>query len=257
MRLPIRTFACAVLLTVFLPSCRTTPAPPEYPPDLDRDAAARIVLGRLAGVRGLRAEVGVTFESAGDSRSADGAVVAESPDRVRMQCWGPFGSTVLDLAVRGERATLYLPRERRALRVDLGRLAANPEAGDTDYRSLLLVHSLLDELTIADLEYRLEDDPSPGTGSVVSIRDGVPVSRTVFSRRTLLPVERRRLVDPRYVITFDDYRPFGERWWPGEIRVEAGSRRLTVELDALEENPALPDSLFDVDLPPGVEIEDR
>ena len=50
-------------------------------------------------------------------------VVARKPDGVRMQCWGPLGTTVLDLAVKGGRATLHLPRERRAVRIDLARLA--------------------------------------------------------------------------------------------------------------------------------------
>lgn len=213
--------------------------------------------GRLSGVTALRAEIDVTFETDDDSRSAGGALVARKPDRVRMQCWGPLGSTVLDLAVTGTIATLHLPREKRALRIDLARAAADPAAVDASYRSLLLVDSLLDELSVADLEFRMEDDPAPETGSLVLIEDGRPVSRIVYSRRTLLPIRRERLVDPRYVIEFDDYRPFGERWWPGEIRVDEGGVRLTIELDSMEENPDLADALFEIRLPAGTDVEER
>lgn len=254
MSFPSRPLPWAILLILFLPACPTTPEPPEYPLDLDEDEAARIVIGRLAGVEGLRAEIEVTFASDDDTRSASGALVALKPDRVRMQCWGPLGSTVLDLAVRGDRATLYLPREMRAVRIDLARLAGSP---DEDYRSLLLVDSLLDELSIASMEYRREAGPSADRASLVVVEDGKPVSRIVYSRRTLLPVSRQRLVEPRYVVRFDDYRPFGGRWWPGEIRVDAGARRLRIEVDALEENPEVADALFEIRLPEGVEVEDR
>jgi len=254
---PIRTLSWAVLLILFLPACRTTPAPPEYPLDLDRDEAARIVTNRMAGVEGLRAKIDVTFESDDDSRSASGALVARKPDLVRMQCWGPFGTTVLDLAVKGGRATLHLPRERRAVRIDLSRLASDPESMDEDYRSLLLVGSVLDELSLADHEIRHEDDPEPGIGSIVLLKDGRPVSRIRFDRRTLLAQQRQRLIPPLYTIEFSDHRPFGARWWPGEIRVDAGARRLTIELDDVEENPEVTDALFEIRLPAGVDVETR
>jgi len=224
---------------------------------MDRDEAARRVTSRLSGVTGLRAEIDVTFESDDDLRSAGGALVAQKPDRVRMQCWGPLGSTVMDLAVRGNEALLFLPRERRAVRIDLARLADEPKAGNEDYRALLLVGSLLDELSIADMAFRHEEDPAPDRGSLLLLSGGRPVSRVVYSRRTLLPVTREHLVKPRYVIEFSEYRLFGEHWWPGVIRVDSGDRKLTVEMGSLETNPEIEGDIFEIVVPPGVDEETR
>jgi len=120
-----------------------------------------------------------------------------------------------------------------------------------------MVGSLLHELSMAEMAFRLEEDPSPGRGSLLLLSDDEPVSRIVFSRRTLLPVTRERLIPPRYVIRYSDYRQFGRHWWPGVIRVDAGERKLEIEMGSLETNPKIEGDLFEIFLPPEVEVETR
>jgi hypothetical protein len=85
---------------------------------------------------------------------------------------------------------------------------------------------------------------------------GPPLGTVTYDRRTLLPVSRESF-DPRYVVTYGEYRPFGELWWPTEILVSAVGRELAIEIEDLEVNPDLPDDLFEIDLPDGVDVESR
>jgi outer membrane lipoprotein-sorting protein len=243
-----------LLVSLVLSSIGCRAKPPTQPLTLDRRVASGRVVRRLAGIDALRAEVGLRFSRGEESRSTSGALVVQRPDRIRLRCWGPLGVTVLDLLVRDRRATLYMPRDNAAFRVALDRVSEE-EALEPGTRSLLLVESLLAELETADLPFRVEPDPDARRGSLVVLRDDVPIARVIYDRATLLPEARISLVGPPCEIRYEGYRPMGERWWPRRLTVISGDLRLAVQLRDVEVNPEIDPAVFEMALPTGTRLE--
>ena len=244
----------AACLVVLLLGCRTPFVPPRPAAPLDAESLVAS-LHRQGQVRlALRGLAKVSVESPNGSGRSKQVVMAERPDRLRVEFLGFLNQTVALFATDGRRYGLFRAEDRYhregsvhdgvlwdAVRVDL----APGEA----VRLLLGDPGPLEELAVASA------GPWDEPGLRVALADALGTVRRVLAfdeaallRRVEARTERGEVA---WVARFDDYRNVDGAAFAHaiELDVPPSETRARLGFRQVELNPALPPGTFELRLP--------
>jgi outer membrane biogenesis lipoprotein LolB len=248
--------AIAVLATaVALAGCSVRPAPgPPTPAAAPVDAQAIIAAdgARRAALRSLRAWARLAYESPDESHRAKQLLIAERPDRLRLEIFSPFGAVFVLTAADGALAaydrgasTVYrgaasADNLRRYTQMDL------PVAGAVD---LLLGTPPI-------------DDAAPGIvsldGGAIELWRGTADggARVAWYSPALLPLryeEQDRDGHVRLRAAYDGYTVVDGVQIATQLHIELPptQQRIDVTLSDVEVNPTLGDAVFALQTPDG------
>lgn len=229
-------------------------------------ALASALVRHARAVTALRGEARVQVRAGPHGGSARQVVVAEAPDRLRLETLGVFGQPALVFAAAPGSQALFVARESRLylgpgvarrlpmlpeglevadlVAVLMGRVPRPALAGAAEGRL---------EVLKRERRYRLETT-APATGERW---------RIVVDADGRYPVEVARLGAagaPDMTVAFEDFRETAAGRFPHRIRVVDPGRPLDARIDyeAVELNPALPTGAFRIAAPRGavtVEVE--
>jgi hypothetical protein len=236
---------CATAGGIRLPSGPWTPDPRAA--EAFQSAAAH-----CAGIRALTAEIAVRGR-AGRARIR-GRVLAglERGGALRLEAPAPFGAPIFILASRGERATLWLPRDRRVLRdvpvhEVLGAITGLPRSSDD---LLALVAGCLS----ADARPAGPGEGGPAGWMAMDLEGGI---RAFLSRQgqAWRIAAGHRSASPGGPAWSVSYASFSVGF-PGSITVSqdpadgsAAAVLLTLQVSQLEANVPIDPKAFDVAIP--------
>ncbi|MBX3025099.1 DUF4292 domain-containing protein [bacterium] len=247
--------AIAVLATaVALAGCGVRPAPRPPSPTAPVDATAIVAADatRRAALRGLRAWARLSYQSPDASQRAKQLLVAERPDRLRLEIFSPFGA-VFVLAAADGALTAY---DRGARTVYRGAASADnlrrytqmdlPVAGAVD---LLLGTPPLDAA-------------APGVvsldGGAIELWRGTADggARVVWYAPSLLPLryeERDRDGRVHLRAVYDGYAAVDGIDVATQLRLELpqSQQRIEIALSDIEVNPTLGNGVFALQTPDG------
>jgi outer membrane biogenesis lipoprotein LolB len=249
----------ALLLALAVAAACAKRAPP---PDLSADPAALLqqVERTQARVERVRGEARVKIESPAGNGSLTQFVVAERPDRLRLDALDFFGNPVAALVADGGRFALLDLRERVYYRG-----TATPE----NLARLLPIAIPAGEL----VQLFCGAAPLAEAGRPVSVEAGDGVARLTLEApdRTQrldvgagAAVHASRIGPPAggapppgwYGVAFDRFEERGGRPFPGTVRVDAPEARVSLHLSwkEIEVNGVLPGGSFDLPPPPGARV---
>lgn len=257
-----RAAALAVaVLAAAAAACRT-PGPIPVRPEI-ASPRPRAVLDELArdveARRGVRGVAKVEVEGPEGSGSSKQVVIAERPDRLRLEFLGFLNQTVALFATDGERFQLLDTRERRFQRgpVYPGLLW---EAVQVDLTPEEAVAVLLgDPGRMAGLEVA-SADRLPGPALRIDLEDESGTLRRRLEFDAAARLRRAEVAGPRggvdYEVRFDDYREAGGEAGPPfahriALRFPATGVQLDLSFGDVELNPQVPPELFHVVPPQG------
>jgi hypothetical protein len=211
-------------------------------PTTDGDAASvfAVVRAREQAIVSLRTSFSARTRERDRTRSADGVLLVQKPDRFRLRMMLPVGVTVFDYLTVGERTQIAFPLE--------GRIVNSAPQGDWAAFSR-------DDLSQAFLR---GSRAFPGTCTAVAQDAELVVAtchergrlqrRFLIERRTATVREEVSYADdkPRLVIRFGEYRMVDSTPMPFRVELQYPERALVVEITVrtTEVNPALDASLF-------------
>ena len=251
----MRRVAVATLVVAVLSACATrkTVSPPAV---LDTtvptgDQLLSTLSARRQLLRSIRAMARLSYSSPEESRRAKQVILAERPDRLRLEVLSPLGA-VFVLTTSGGRLAAYARNESTVYRG-----AASPTNLERYTSVDLPVHAAVDLL--------MGTPPMAAAGSVVVSRDdglvkmwqeAGPAVRVTWFTPELDPIRFEQHDDQGQVLlraTFAAYTAVSGVRLPTQIALEtpASQRQVTIELLEPEVNPPLPDTLFALDTPQG------
>ena len=257
----MRRAAIAVLATaVALAGCSLRPAPgPPAPAGALVDAPAIVAAdaARRAALRSLRAWARLAYESPDESHKAKQLLVAERPDRLRLEIFSPFGAVFVLAAADGALAAY----DRGAATVYRG--AANADNLRRYTQMDLPVAGAVDLL----LGTPPIDDAAPGVvsldGGAVELWRGTADggARVVWYSPALLPLryeEQDRDGRVRLRAAYDGYTTVDGVPVATQLQIELppSQQRIGVTLSDIEVNPALDDAVFALQTPAGSAVVD-
>ncbi len=229
-------------------------------------ALAALLARHAAAVTALRGEARLEAKLGDGGGSAQQVVVAEAPDRVRLETIGLFGQPALVFAADLPALALFVAEEGR-LYVGPGvvrRFALLPRGlGLEDLVAVLLgrvprsalAGAAAGHLTVLPRERRYQlDVPVPGSDERwriwVAADGGYPVGLARLDAGG----------EPRVTVAYGDFRSTGSGPFPYRIEVVEPARALDVRIayEEIDLNPALPSGAFRLATPRGavpVELE--
>lgn len=252
----MRRWAVAALAVMAVAGCaprRIEQLPP--PTSLELPAAADLLgslRARRESIRGLRAVARMSYTVDGDSRRARQILVAERPDRLRLEVLSPFG-TVFVLATDKGQLAAYVPEEGVVYR---GRASADNLAR---YIPIDLPVSTAVDLILGTPPMDGRREP------VVSREDGLLKLWQDAERRVYVIWFTDRLDPARYEqrdeegrvllrASFADFSDVASVRLPMQIGVELppSQQRIDIALREPEVNPVVADATFALQTPPGI-----
>lgn len=255
-----------VVLAVAVAGCQGALRLPG-PGGIDGPPALAALLVRHAdAVTALRGEARLRAKLGDGSGSAQQVVVAEAPDRLRLETIGLFGQPALVFAADLPALALFVAEEGR-LYVGPGvarRFALLPRGlGLEELVAVLLgrvprsalAGAAAGSLTVLPRERQYQlDVPIPGSDERWRVRVAADGGYPVGLARLAADGE------PRVTVTYDDFRPTGSGLFPYRIEVVEPARALEARIDyeEIDLNPALPPGAFRLATPRGavpVELE--
>jgi len=257
----MRRAAIAVLMTaVALAGCSTRPAPGPPAAAGTRADAASIVAAdaaRRAALRSVRAWARLAYESPEESHRAKQLLIAERPDRLRLEIFSPFGAVFVLAAADGALAaydrgasTLYrgaasADNLRRYTQMDL------PVAGAVD---LILGTPPVDAA---------EPGVVSADGDAIELWRALPDggARVVWYSAALLPLryeDQDRDGHVRLRAVYEAYATIEGVPVATELRIELPQtqQRIAVTLSEVEVNPPLDGAVFALQTPAGSAVVD-
>jgi outer membrane lipoprotein-sorting protein len=233
------------------------------PPDLSADPAALLaqVEATQARVERVRGEARVKVASPAGSGTVTQFVIAERPDRLRLETLDFFGNPAAVLVADGGRFALLDLREGVFLR------------GDATPRNLARL--LPFAIAAPDLVLLLCGAVPIAPGRAISVEPGDGVARlTVESEDRLQRLDvgagaavhaarveaRPPLPAPpdAWDVVFDRFSERAGRPFPGKVRLDAAAAKVRLELTwkEIEANGVLPEGSFGLVPPPGARVVD-
>ncbi len=246
----------AALAVVMLASC--VPRQPSPAPTLqvfdqlpEPDVLLESLEARRAAVRGVSTIARLAYTAPGESQRAKHVIIAERPDRLRLEVLSPFGVVLV-------------------LTSSDGTLSAYARDEATVYRGTASAENLKRYVQV-ELPISTAVDLILGTPplrahyySVVSRDDGLVKLwqgegrdvRVAWFGAGLDPTRYEQRDEEGHVIlraTFDDYADFDGERMPTRLGLELPSaeQRIDITLSDPEVNPALADALFALETPEG------
>lgn len=252
-----RHAAAALLIAGVLSACAPRGAP--RPPALGSPTLPEIgdlldtVRARRASIRGLRAVARIAYSTGDDSRKARQILVAERPDRLRLEMLSPFG-TVFVLATQNGRLAAYAPDDRAVYRG-----SASPDNLARYMQVDLPVSTAIDLiLGTPPIESGKREPVLSREDDLVKLwqEDGRRVYVTWFTDR-LEPARYEQRDEEGRVLLRASYAAFREVASvrvPTEITVELpwSGQRVDIRLGDPEVNPVLADATFVLETPAGI-----
>ena len=256
----MRRAAIAVLATaVALAGCTPRPAPRPPAPRGALPAAEQLdaaVAARRAALQSLRAWARLSYESPEESRKVKQLLIAERPDRLRMELFSPFGAVFVLAAADG-------------------RLAAYDRGTSTVYRGAATAANLQRYtqvgLPVDDAVALLLGAPPTGDGDdrVVSA-DGDDIklwwetaggARAAWFSPALEPLRYEEHAEDGRVLlraTYGDYQPIDGVRVALQVGFELPQTplRVGIALSDIEVNPPLPPTVFAFETPAGSRLVD-
>lgn len=257
----MRRAAIAVLATaVALAGCSTRPAPgPGEPAAAPVDASAIVAAdaARRDALRSLRAWARLAYESPEESRKAKQLLVAERPDRLRLEIFSPFGAVFVLAAADGALAAY----DRGASTVYRGRASADN----------LRRYMQLDLPVTGAVDLLLGTPPIDAASPGIVSLDGGAIelwraaddggARVVWYSPALLPLRYEEQGGDGHVrlrAAYDGYTTVDGVPVATQLRIELPptQQRIEVTLSDVEVNPVLADSVFALQTPAGSAVVD-
>lgn len=256
--MPLRRLAAVLATAVMLAGCASRPAPPPPAAPLAALPPAEQILASLAArrsaVHAVRALARLSYTSPEESRRAKQLVVAERPDRLRLEVLSPFGA-VFVLATDGGTLAAYDRGESTVYRGTASAQALARYAG-VDLPVDTAVDLLLGTPPLA---------PHPAAAAVVSEDDGAiklwqPTdgddAEAAWFSPGLEPLRYERHDGEgrvRLRTAFSGYTAIDGVRLPTVLAIElpADQRRIEIVLSETEVNPTLPDGVFALESPAG------
>jgi outer membrane biogenesis lipoprotein LolB len=246
------------LVALLLAACARRAPPPDLSPD---PAALLAEVERTQGrVERLRGEARVKVESPGGSGTVTQFVLAERPDRLRLDALDFFGNPAAVLVADGGRFSLLDLRagvfyRGAATPENVARLVPLPIPVEE------LVLLLCGAVPLAGRPAAVE----PGDGVLrlrlegpdrlqwIDVGAGAAVHASAVTGAAGRPAPRGT-----YDVAFDRFRDQAGRPFPGEVRLSAPDAgvRLRLTWKEIEANGVLPDAGFALAPPPGVPVVD-
>lgn len=247
--------AIAVLATVVaLAGCTTrpAPAPPAAGPPADLAALLDADAARREAVRALRAWARLSWTSPAESRSARQLLVAERPDRLRLEVFSPFGA-VFVLASAGGRLAAYDRQEAVVYR------GAATAENLQRYTQVDLPVARAVELLLATPPL---DATAPTTvaadGDTLVVRQRTPDGGTritwyAAAGEPLRYEERNTAEAVQLRASYEDWALVEGVRLPQRVQFElpASSQRIAITLSDIEVNPPLAGTVFALQTPSG------
>jgi hypothetical protein len=238
-----------------LAGCTAAAVPVRPPlPDLAAAELEAVLAERRDSVRSLRSEATIAVTSPERSGTARQFLIAERPDRLRVEVFSPFGAVFALASADGELAA-WVREENRVYRGD-----ASPEnlyrwAGlDLEVRDavdLLLGGPPEREFVAASVH------PESATGRLRLRRETPDGAQIVaLAADTLLPVEIEERSDDGTLLwraTLSSYRVVSDVILATRVAVEipAAAQSIDITLSDPEINPTLPATIFTLPTPAG------
>jgi hypothetical protein len=252
----MRRVAIAGLVTVVAligcsvrPAAGPAPAPVGALPSADAIFAA--LAARRSAVHSLRAWARLSYASPEESRRVKQLLVAERPDRLRMELFSPFGA-VFVLATADGALAAYARDEATVYRG-----AASPANLERYTQVDLPVDTAVDLLLgTPPLDEAAGGVVSADDGAVKLWQEGRGGTVATWFTTALEPVRyERHAVDGRVLLrtSFADYAPVDGLRIPMQLGIELppSQRRIDIALSEPEVNPLLPEAVFALQTPAG------
>lgn len=245
-----------ILLSLLLSACAVKPVapPPPAPP-----VSAAVLLERMAdsaaAFSSLEGLAKVRINSEGKTQSVSEVLLAEKPDRLRLETLSPFGQPLLVMATDGDRIEVLVPGEGKFYRDDfslvhLQRLTRLP-LQLTD-----LVHLLLYQVPVIGHEQQVVT-PEAGGDLLLTLFAGEGRRQELrfdpLLRLTGAAYYRddELLLDVVYSRFTGDLRPFP---LSASLTVPSSKTEATVAFSEVRTNVPIPAERFRLTPPPGVDI---
>jgi len=239
-----------------------TPGPRPYEPP-DPEALIDALQRQASSVRSVRAEARVDHRGEAGRLKATILLIAQRPDRIRLDAMSPFGSPVASLATDG-RTVGYFDRDaerfvrgpaRACTLAWLVQLPLGPEAAV----DMLLGGGAVIEVADASVSW-----DAATREEVLRIRgqDGgwqeVRLTGSPGKWRLRASEVHEAAGDLRYRVEHEEWRSMGGGLYlPRETRVTDGRRAdVRIRYRRQEVNPQLPDSAFATGAPAGIPVEE-
>lgn len=257
----MRRAAIAVLATaVALAGCAARPAPRRPAPvgaRVDADAIVAADAARRAALRGLRAWARLSYESPQESRRAKQLLVAERPDRLRLEIFSPFGAVFVLAAADGALAAY----DRGAKTVYRG--AANADNLRRYTQMDLPVAGAVDLLLGTPPIDAAEPGVVTADGDTIELWHGTADggARVVWYSSALAPLryeERDGDGRVRLRAAYDGYTAVAGVPVATQLQIELppSQQRIAIALSDIEVNPPLGDGVFAFQTPAGSAVVD-
>jgi hypothetical protein len=257
----MRRLAVGASLLITLAACaprQASPPPPEPASGaLPRESVlVDSLAARREAIRGLRAWARTTYTSPSESRGARQLIIAERPDRLRLEVLTPFGVAFV-LATADGALTAYARNEAAFYRG--AATAAN-----------LSRYTQVDLPADVAVDILLSTPPFADSGSgFVSREDGRLKLWQEVGRRVHVTWFTDMLEPARYEqrdeqgnvlirADFDDFAEVERVRLPTHLGLDlpASQQRIDIALREPEVNPTLPDSIFALAIPAGSTVVD-
>lgn len=206
---------------------------------------------RRSALRGVRAMARLSYTSPELSRKAKQLLIAERPDRLRMEIFSPFGAVFVLTTADGELAAWARDEST------VYRGSASPQNLRRYAQVDLPVDAAVDViLATPPLEPDADDVVSADGDTVELWQESDDVVRVLWLTPALEPLRyEQRAADGRVLLraTFGEYATIDGQRVATQLSLEmpAEQRRLDITLSEPEVNPALADTLFALQTPAG------
>jgi outer membrane lipoprotein-sorting protein len=226
------------------------------PVDLPVSPVMESLQARRASLLSFRAAGTIRVEGGGRQWSGRALLLAELPSRLRLELLSFFGQPVLYVVSDGNEVVTWAPGQHASRGFALGRvIEAFSSIPLGDEEAILLLAGCAPEFRYREAQlfrdvqeraYMLQlEDPLRGELERVWLEDD-----SVAIRR----IERLQEGTPRLNAVFSGFTNAGGFGYPKEVRIETGGLQLAVRYQTFTANDTMPDEVFHLELPPGVEV---
>lgn len=231
-------------------------APLLEPVDLPVTPVVERLEARRASLLSFRAAGTIRVEGAGRQWSGRALLLAERPRRLRLELLSFFGQPVLYVVSDGNEVVTWAPGQQASRGFALGRVIqafSSIPLGDEEvmlllagcapefrYREAQLLRDVQERAYVLQLE-----DPSRGELERLWLEDDAA---------TIRRLERLQGEKSRLDAVFSGFTNAEGFTYPQEVRIETAGLQLAVRYQTFTANDTLPDEVFHLELPPGVEV---
>jgi hypothetical protein len=211
--LPLRSLIAAALLVVFLSSCATIPKP-----------VAPVKPGKE--VETLQSMVSLSFKNSRGSIGGRGYLIFKRPDRFHLAVLSPFGFTMMEVFVDGDRITCLVPSKDTAYAGSLSELSEH-----NALKGLGMMRQVIDDSTVS---------APPDGGRVESTGANGEKEILFYDARGLLQRKENGEGDQ---VRYDDYRQINGVAFPSAIEMfNRMGDKVKVSFDEPEVNTPVDDA---------------